>query len=88
MTLPSTVNNEALITHFLSPLSCRSLFPSWPGCDTPPSFLLAPGPRLIPTLSDIGVVKVSVLADWFLYLKPIPHAWLTHCPDDAGSKDL
>jgi hypothetical protein len=28
------------------------------------------------------------LADWFLYLKPIPHTWLTHCPDDGGSKDL
>jgi hypothetical protein len=36
------------------------------------SFLLAPGPHPIPTLFPIGPVKVSALADWFLYLKPIP----------------
>jgi hypothetical protein len=28
------------------------------------------------------------LADWFLYLKSIPRAQLTHRPDDGRSKDL
>jgi hypothetical protein len=28
------------------------------------------------------------LSHWFPYLKPIPHAWLTHHPDDGGSKHL
>jgi hypothetical protein len=32
--------------------------------------------------------KVSALADWFPYLKPIPRAWFTYSPDDGGSKDL
>jgi hypothetical protein len=53
-----------------------------------PSFLLAPGPRPIPTLFPTGPVKGSALADWFLYLKPIPRARLTHRPDDGCSKDL
>jgi hypothetical protein len=35
-----------------------------------------------------GPVKISGLADWFLYLKPIPRERLTHLPDDGGSKDL
>jgi hypothetical protein len=35
-----------------------------------------------------GPVKVSALAVWFLYLKPIPRARLTHRPDDGGTKDL
>jgi hypothetical protein len=37
-----------------------------------PSFILAPGPRPVPTLFPTGPVKVSQLADCFLYLKPIP----------------
>jgi hypothetical protein len=46
---------------------------------------LGEGPTLFPT----GPVKVfSALADWFLYLKPIPRAWFTYHPDDGGSKDL
>jgi hypothetical protein len=50
---------------------------------------MAPGPLPIPTLFPIGPVKVSsALADWFLHLKPIPRARLTHRPDDVGSKDL
>jgi hypothetical protein len=53
-----------------------------------PSFLLAPGPHPIPTLFPTGPVKVSALADWFLYLKLIPLTRLTHCPDYGGSKDL
>jgi hypothetical protein len=53
-----------------------------------PSFLLAPGPCLTPTLFPPGPAKVSTLADWFLYLKPFPRARLTHCPDDGGSKNL
>jgi hypothetical protein len=32
--------------------------------------------------------QVSALTDWFLYLKPIPHARLIHHPDDRSSKDL
>jgi hypothetical protein len=35
-----------------------------------------------------GPGKVSALADWFLYLKPIPRMRLTYRPDDGGSKDL
>jgi hypothetical protein len=31
------------------------------------SFLLAPGPRSIPTLFPTGPPKISALADWFLY---------------------
>jgi hypothetical protein len=50
--------------------------------------LLASVPRPIPTLFPIGPVKVSVLADWFLYLEPIPRVRLTHRPNDRGSKDL
>jgi hypothetical protein len=53
-----------------------------------PSFLLAPGPRPIPTLFPTGLPKVSALADWFLYLEPSPCVRLTHRPDDGGSKDL
>jgi hypothetical protein len=53
-----------------------------------PSFLLAPGPRPIPTLFPTGPAKVSALADWFLYLKQFPRARFTHRPDDGGSKDL
>jgi hypothetical protein len=49
---------------------------------------LAPRPRLIPTLSPTGPVKVSYLADWFLYLKLIPRTQLTYHPDDGGSRDL
>jgi hypothetical protein len=30
----------------------------------------------------------SALSNWFPYLKPIPRALLTHCPDDGGSKHL
>jgi hypothetical protein len=54
----------------------------------PPSFLLAPGPRPIPTPFPIGPAKVSALADWFLFLKPFPRARLSHRPDDGGSKNL
>jgi hypothetical protein len=32
------------------------------------SFVLAPGPHPIPTVFLTGLVKVSALADWFLYL--------------------
>jgi hypothetical protein len=51
-------------------------------------FLLAPVSHPIPTLFPIGLVKVSALDDWFLYLKPITRTGLTHRPDDGGSKDL
>jgi hypothetical protein len=53
-----------------------------------PGGALAPGPRPNPTLFPTGLVKVSVLADWFLYLKLIPCTWHTHRPDDGGSKNL
>jgi hypothetical protein len=46
--------------------------------------LLSPNPCPFPYWSD----QVPTLSDWFLYLKPIPHAWLTHCPDDGDSKHL
>jgi hypothetical protein len=52
------------------------------------SLLLAPVSCPIPTPFPIGPVKVSALADWFLYLKSIPRAQLTHRPDDGRSKDL
>jgi hypothetical protein len=39
------------------------------------------------TLFLIGLVKVSALAYWLLFLKLIPRTWLTHRPDDGGSKD-
>jgi hypothetical protein len=41
-----------------------------------------PGP--IPHWSGQG----SALIHWFLYLKLIPYARLTHCPDDGGSKEF
>jgi hypothetical protein len=46
------------------------------------------GPHPIPTLFPTSPVKVSALADWFLFFKPISRMWLIHSPDDGGSKDL
>jgi hypothetical protein len=43
--------------------------------------LPSPDSHLIPHWSG----QSSALISWFLYLKPIPHAQLTHCPDDEGA---
>jgi hypothetical protein len=72
----------------LTSLSLACPFPLLARLWHAPSFLLAPRPCPIPTLFPIGPVKVSALADWFLYLKSIPCARLTHRPDDGGSSDF
>jgi hypothetical protein len=69
---------------FPLPLSCHPC-PSWPGCGTPPLSYWLLG--LAWSWPYSPLVR-SALGDWFLYLKPIPRARLTHCPDAGGSKDL
>jgi hypothetical protein len=52
--------------------------------DVAPCSLVEVGFEVLTAVST----KMAVLAEWFLYLKPIPRVRLTHRPDDGVSKDL
>jgi hypothetical protein len=69
-------------------LSCMSFPPPGQAVACPLS-PVGPGVSLDLILFPTGPAKVVfALAYWFLYIKLIPRARLTHRPDDGGSKDL
>jgi hypothetical protein len=67
------LSNTRLSPAFVAGL-CSALLPL--------AALPSPNPHPHPRWSGQG----STLSDQFPYHKPIPYAWLTHQPDDGGSK--